>query len=125
MNTTTDILNRMMNAKRAGRAFCEAAASNFLIRVLDVMKKNKYISYKIQEDENGQKKAMIEFVKLNECRVISPRFYVKIGEIDKYVKRYLPARDMGIIIISTNKGLVTHQEAEEKRLGGVLIAYCF
>jgi small subunit ribosomal protein S8 len=46
-------------------------------------------------------------------------------EIESYMRRYLPARDMGILIISTNKGLLTHKQAYEQNLGGVLIAYFY
>jgi ribosomal protein S8 len=29
------------------------------------------------------------------------------------------------LIVSTNKGLMTHKDAEEKNIGGCLIAYVF
>jgi len=45
--------------------------------------------------------------------------------MEQYIKRFLPARDIGILIISTSKGLMTHKEAMEKGAGGSLIAYCF
>jgi len=32
---------------------------------------------------------------------------------------------MGILIISTNKGLITHNEAFEEKIGGCLIAYFY
>lgn len=67
----------------------------------------------------------VEIGKLNECKAIRPRFYVTVKEIEKYVRRYLPARDFGYVIISTNKGLLTHNEAIEKNIGGSLIAYFF
>ena len=50
---------------------------------------------------------------------------VSKDEIEKYVKRYLPARNIGIIIISTSEGLMTHTTAIEKKLGGSLIAYIY
>lgn len=122
MKTITDVLNRIMNAKRAGKISCETPSSNLLISVLEVMKQNEYVNYKLNKET---KKVLIEFIKLNECRVISPRFYVKYNELGKYIKRFLPSRSLGIIIISTSKGLLTHKEAEEKKLGGALIAYCY
>ena len=48
-----------------------------------------------------------------------------MDEIDKYVRRFLPSRDFGFIIVSTSKGLMTHEEAIEKNIGGSLIAYIF
>ncbi|MEK6827540.1 MAG: 30S ribosomal protein S8 [Nanoarchaeota archaeon] len=32
---------------------------------------------------------------------------------------------MGTMIISTNKGLITHEEAKEEDIGGCLIAYFY
>ena len=36
-----------------------------------------------------------------------------------------PAKNFGFLIVSTNEGLVKHYEAEEKNLGGCLIAYVY
>ncbi len=43
----------------------------------------------------------------------------------KYARRYLPARDMGVLILSTSQGLMTHHAALEKNIGGSLIAYVY
>ncbi len=67
----------------------------------------------------------IEFGKLNYCKAVKPRYVVKARTIDKYVRRYLPARDMGVLVISTSQGLMTHQTAIEKNLGGSVIAYFY
>ena len=118
-------LNNIMNAKRAGKKSCIVPASKFLISVLNILKKEEYIKeYKILKEETFEK-ISIEFGKLNECRAITPRFNVTGKEIDKYVRRFLPARDFGIIIISSSKGLITHKEALEENIGGSLIAYCY
>ena len=63
--------------------------------------------------------------KINKCGSIKPRFSVKSNEIEKYEKRYLLAKDFGIIILSTNRGLMTHHEAKEKGFGGRLISYIY
>ena len=90
-----------------------------------MMKKNGYIKeFKSTSDSRGGF-IEIEFGKLNFCKAIKPRFNVKKENFDKYVRRFLPARNLGIIIISTTKGLMTHEEAIEKNLGGRLIAFCY
>jgi len=117
-------LNEIMNAKRAGKSNCLVKpASKLLINIFEIMKKNNYIGYKI---EKGAFNAInVEIKKLNECRAIKPRFNVQIKDLDRYVRRYLPARDIGIVIISTNKGIVTDKDIGEIKAGGCLIAYCF
>ena len=46
-------------------------------------------------------------------------------QIEKYRRRYLPARNLGTMIVSTNKGLLTHEEAQEEKIGGSLIAFFY
>ena len=50
---------------------------------------------------------------------------VKKGDVEKYRRRYLPSRKMGTLIVSTNKGLMTHEEAENEKIGGSLIAFFY
>jgi small subunit ribosomal protein S8 len=114
-------MNCMMNAKKAGKTNCIVPSSKFLVEILKLFKKEGYVGD--FKEENGS--VIIEFGSINECRAIKPRFYATVGELDKYIRRFLPARDFGILIISTSKGLMTHKDALEKNVGGSLIAYCY
>jgi small subunit ribosomal protein S15Ae len=119
----SDALNQVMNAKKAGKKNVVVKRfSNLMLKILDIMKKRKYISN--YEKING-KELVIGIGELRECKTVSPRFDAKKDEIGKYVRRFLPARGIGIIIISTSKGIMTHNDAIEKNLGGKIIAYCF
>ena len=119
-----DGLNKIVNARKAGKENVEIKIiSNVLIEILKIMKQKKAIrSYKIDSKE---KSVEVTIGNLIECKAIKPRYTVKKDWIEKYVRRYLPARDYGTIIVSTNKGLVTHEEALEQNLGGCLIAYFY
>lgn len=123
-DTVADALNMIKNAKRARKEIVEVMKmSNLLIEVLKIMKqKNAIKKYKINPKD---KSVEITLGDISECKAIKPRFTVQKDEIEKYKRRYLPARGMGIIIISTNKGLMTHEEAEEEGIGGSLIAYFY
>jgi len=111
-----------MNAKKARKEFVVVNKhSKLLIKVLDIAIEHGYIkNYKLEEN-----KLKINIGKLIKCNAIKPRFNVGVPNIDKYMRRYLPARDLGILIISTNKGVLTHVEAYEKEIGGMLIAYFY
>ncbi len=116
-----DALNQIMNAKRARKTEVKIKKhSKFLISILELMKKLDYIDYKIEGRE-----ATITIKKINECKAIKPRFSVPLDRIDTYVRRFLPSRNLGYVLISTSKGLLTHDEAMEKKIGGSLIAYIF
>ena len=117
-----DALNKMVNAARAGKTtFSVKRHSKLLLSVLAIAKLKDYVkNYRVENNVLN-----IEIGKLNLCKAIKPRFVVQVSEIEKYAKRYLPARDIGIIIISTSQGLMTHNTAQEKKIGGSLIAYFY
>jgi len=119
-----DALNMIKNAKTAKKKIVKInKISNLLIEILKIMKqKNAIKKYKINSKE---KSVEVSVGELLDCKAIKPRFSVNKTQIDKYRRRYLPARDLGIVIISTNEGLITHEEAMEKKIGGSLVAYFY
>ncbi len=123
-DTVADALNMIRNAKKARKeGIVVMRMSNLLIEILKIMKqKNAIKRYKINPKE---KNVEISLGEVSECKAIKPRFTVQKAEIEKYKRRYLPARGIGTIIISTNKGLMTHEEAEEEGIGGSLVAYFY
>ncbi len=119
-----DGLNMIRNAKKAGKEIVNIKRiSNLLIEILKIMKQEKAIKkYKIDAKE---KTIEVTIGELSECKSIKPRFTVNKNQIEKYRRRYLLARDVGTMIISTNKGLITHEEANQEKIGGCLIAYFY
>ena len=112
------------NANRARKSSVEIKRiSNLLVETLKIMKQKGAIKkYKI---DGKEKSIEVSIGDLTECRAIKPRFSVDKSQIEKYKRRYLPARNIGTIIISTSKGLKTHEEAEEEGIGGSLIAFFY
>src|SRR3989344_8959696 len=121
-DTVSDGLNMIANAKKARKEKTEIKRiSNLLIEVLKIMKQKGAIKkYKI---DGKEKSIEVTFGDIQKCNAIKPRFTIKVDQIEKYRRRYLPARDIGTLIISTNKGLLTHDEAINEKIGGSLIAY--
>ncbi len=117
-----DALNQIMNALRARKkSVVLHRYTNLLLSVLALAKLYRYISsYSLEE-----KKLTITFGKLHGCNAIKPRFIVKRDDYDKYVKRYLPAKDIGILVVSSSSGIMTHHTAEENGKGGCLLAFFF
>ena len=119
-----DALNMMRNAKKARKEVVKVnRASKLLIEILKIMKQDGVVKkYKINFKNKSIEITLGNFM---ECGAIKPRFTVKKDQIEKYKRRYLPARNIGALIISTNKGLMTHEEAFESEIGGSLIAYFY
>ena len=123
-DVVSDGLNMIRNAKKAGKDVVKIKRiSNLLIEILKIMKQKGAVRrYKI----NSKEKALeVTIGDLFECKAIKPRFTVNKNQIEKYKRRYLPARDIGTVIVSTNKGLMTHDEAQEEQTGGCLVAYFY
>lgn len=117
-----DTLNQMTNALRAKKEEITVHRhSKFLLSVLAIAKLKGYIkNYKVKD-----RNLTIEFDKLNKCGAIKPRYTVTVGEIEEFIGRYLPSKNLGVLVVSTSKGLMTHQTAQDKNLGGSLIAYMY
>jgi small subunit ribosomal protein S8 len=117
----SDALNQIMNARRVEKTeVLLKKKSKLLIELFKMMKKDGHIEFK--EDGNT---IVVKILNLNECRAIKPRYYVTVDEIDKYLRRFLPSRNFGIIAISTSQGLLNQEKAYEKKIGGSLIAYYY
>ena len=63
--------------------------------------------------------------KLIDTRVVKPRFAVGITEYEKFEKRFLPARNVGLLVVSTPKGVMDHKKAKQLGLGGRLLSYIY
>ncbi len=126
-DTLSAALSNAMNAERISRE--EAVifpASKIIKQVLSVMHKSGYVGeLKEIQDSKGNRLKVKLLGKINNCCAIKPRFSVTLKEYEKFEKRFLPAKDFGIIVVTTNKGIMTHLQAKEKKLGGKLLAYCY
>ena len=117
----SDALNEVMNAKKAKKTSVVIRRHSKLLRnILDIAKENGYLDYSVNGNE-----LKIEIKKVNEIKAIKPRFTVSSLKIDHYVRRYLPAKNYGFLIVSTNKGLMKSNEAMEQNIGGCLIAFIY
>ncbi len=127
MDNLANFLSNILTAERVGKSSCSSKpSSNMVKKVADILQKNSYIgSYEILENGRGGIVKVELAGKVNKCSVIKPRFSVKLNGYEKFEKRYLPAKGVGLLIVSTSKGVMTHAEAIEKGLGGKLICYCY
>jgi len=120
----SDALNNIMNVKRLEKKEVRIKrVSNLLIRLLEFMKKDGYIDFEVIE--GVKREIVVKIIKLNECKAIKPRYSVGVKELDRYIRRFLPSRNFGNLIISSNSGLIKQKEVYEKNIGGCLLAYYY
>ena len=123
----SDAFVRIYNAEQAGHYEVSInPASKLLESMLTIMQSSGYVG-EFERIADGRGDAFrVELVgAINRCGVIKPRHSVKRADFDKWESRYLPARDFGLLIVSTNQGVMNHHEAKKERVGGRLLAYSF
>ena len=122
-----DVMSLILNNEAIGRQECTLKPVSKIIRhLLKVMKENGYISeFNEVEDRRGNYIHLRLNGSINKCGVIKPRYSVKNKEFEKFERRFLPAKGLGILLVSTPKGIMTHYDAKSKNIGGKLLAYCY
>lgn len=120
-------LSLILNNEKVGKSECMIKPTSKVIKeVLRVMQENGYIGEtKEAQDGKGGYLTVSLLGMVNKCNVIKPRYNVKHEEFERFEKRYLPAKNIGVIFVSTTKGIMTHYEAKEKKFGGRLLGFCY
>ncbi|MBN2127040.1 MAG: 30S ribosomal protein S8 [Candidatus Diapherotrites archaeon] len=127
MDPIADGLINLKNQESAAKKQCSVRpASKLLGEIFRVMQETGFITaYEFVEDQReGTYKVKIGG-KINSCKAIKPRYAVKKDGFEKYEKRYLPAKDVGLLIVSTPKGVMSHIQAKKQNIGGRLLAYVY
>ena len=126
-DTLANALSAILNAEKIGKPTTEVKPTSKIIeKALEIINKKGYIgSFEKKEEIGGQKLTINLIGKINRCGAVKPRYTIKLEEIEKFEKRFLPAKDFGILILSTSQGIITNEEARKKKIGGKLLAYCY
>jgi len=122
-----DFFAHVTNCVNVGKFEIEFGPINkLLINCLEKLKEKGYVEYyEVLTWERGGK-VKVKFTEyFNKGNAIKPRFPVSYKELEKWEKRFLPARGFGILLISTDKGIKTNDECKKEKIGGVLIAYVY
>ncbi|XP_070531320.1 uncharacterized protein Naglu isoform X5 [Cardiocondyla obscurior] len=127
MNVLSDALKSINNAEKRGkRQVLLRPCSKVIVKFLTVMMKHGYIGeFEIVDDHRSGKVVVNLTGRLNKCGVISPRFDVPINDIEKWTNNLLPSRQFGYVVLTTSGGIMDHEEARRKHLGGKILGFFF
>ena len=127
MDTLANALITLKNHEMLGKRECEIRPASKLVgSILKIMQKEGYIGKFEFIDDGKAGIYKVELIgKINDCRAIRPRYAITHGDFMAWEKRYLPARDFGILVISTPHGIVSHHEAKQLHTGGKLLAFVY
>ena len=126
-DTLAAALSKILNQEKIGKKECLIHPSSKVItKILTLLNKHRYVGKfeEITSARGGELKLHL-LGKINNIGAIKPRFSLKIEEFEKFEKRYLPAKGMGILLVSTSKGILSHEEAKKAKVGGKLLIYCY
>lgn len=127
LDPLADAMSIIKNAESVGKPECIIhPASKLIGTTLKVMADRGYIGEFefIDDGKSGMFRVKL-LGRINRCGVIKPRFATKAIELEKWEKRYLPARNFGVLILSTSKGVMAHSDARAQSIGGQLLAYVY
>ena len=112
-------------ARRKGECIV-LPASKLGMEVLKTLQKHNYIGeFEYIDERKGGKFKIQLLANITKCGAITPRFKVKKGDYVNWEQEYLPSYSRGMLIVTTNQGVMSHHEAVQKGLGGLLIGYVY
>jgi len=126
-NILANLFSSLQNAEMRNKKECVVIpASTLASEVLRVLQKRRYIGeFEFIDDGVGGKLRVQLLGRINKCGAISPRFPVSSLKLVEWEHRYLPAVGVGTLIVSTSQGVMSHVEAQEKKIGGRLVGYVY
>lgn len=122
-----DALVSLRHADRDGRPTVTLAPASKLIgEVLRIFREHHYLEeFTFVENGRGGQYDVKLSRRINSCGVVKPRISVPHRGLERYESRFLPAQDFGLLVLSTNRGLLAHSQAREFKIGGRLVAYVY
>lgn len=117
------------NEVRRNKQAIITPASKLIINVLRTVQKEGYVGEFEYIDDGRWGKIVVQLLgRINKCGPITPRYplnYRDMINLPQHIRKYLPSKEIGVILVSTSKGVMTHREAAAQRIGGVALGYIY
>ena len=126
-NIIANLFTTLFNTEDRRKNNCVVIPTSKLgMEVLKTLKNEGYIEdFEHIDDKRGGKFKIQLLAKITKCGAITPRFKVKKDEYNTWEQQFLPAYNRGILLVTTNQGVMSHKEAINKNIGGFLIGYVY
>mmetsp|Transcript_17470 Transcript_17470/g.39559 ORF Transcript_17470/g.39559 Transcript_17470/m.39559 type:complete len:131 (-) Transcript_17470:287-679(-) len=126
-NVLANALKAISNAEKIGKnEVLIKKISSVLLKFLKIMQKKGYIGKIIRIEDHRCGKIIVQLIgRINKCRVISPRFDIKLNNFETWINKVLPSRQYGFIVLSTSMGIMDHKSASLKKTGGKILGFFY
>ena len=126
-NIIANLFTTLFNTEDRRKNNCVVVPTSILgMEVLKTLKNEGYIGeFEYIDDKRGGKFKIQLLAKITKCGAITPRFKVKKDEFNTWEQQYLPAYNKGMLLVTTNQGVMSHKDAANKNIGGFLIGYVY
>ena len=118
--------NNLKNSERARKKEVTISpASKLNQMVLRIFQQHAYIGEFERYDDGRQGKFKVALLgKINHCAGLM-RLNHNVSQFESLERKLLPAPGLGIIVLTTNQGIMTMKEAEIKNIGGNTLCYIY
>ncbi|KAJ4869301.1 40S ribosomal protein S15a-5 [Raphanus sativus] len=122
-----DALRTIVNAERRGKASVELKPiSTVMSSFLRIMKEKGYIKNFQVYDPHRVGRITVDLQgRVNDCKALTYRQDVKAKEIEAYTERTLPTRQWGYVVVTTPDGILDHEEAIKRNVGGQVLGFFY
>ncbi len=126
-----DFLTRIRNAQMAGHRIVEIPASKLKKRMTEILYDQGYISkYTFDDQHESFKQGVIKIALKYDPLTKKPVIRELVRVSKPGLRRFAGAGDiprvingLGVMIVSTSKGVMTGKQAREHNVGGELLCY--
>ncbi|KAJ7969493.1 40S ribosomal protein S15a [Quillaja saponaria] len=120
-----DASRAIVNAERRGKATVELQLiSTVMSSFLRIMKDRGYIKNFHVYDPHRVGRITVELQgRVNDCRALTYRQDIKTRDIEDYKLRTLSTHQWGYVVISTPDGVLDHEVALRRNVGGQVPGY--
>ena len=125
MDTISTFLTRIRNAQMAGHEKVDMPSSKIQVCLAQILKQEGYVRHfkTVKDNKQGMMRVYLKYDEAGKPlitqidRVSRPglRVYVGADKIPQVMSGY------GLAVLSTNQGLLSGREAQEKKIGGEVL----
>ncbi|MEI6407912.1 MAG: 30S ribosomal protein S8 [Bacteroidota bacterium] len=128
-----DYLTRIRNAQMAGHRIVEIPASKIKKSITEILYDQGYIlKYTFEDKSDLHKQGLIKIALKYDPATKKPLIQELVRVSRPGLRKFSGANDipriingLGIMIVSTSRGVMTDKQAREKNVGGELLCYIY